>query len=101
MGLLRWGALIALVMFVAFTLYSAGTESFWGSIKKIWALRWGKQVTFDLYLGLLLFGAIVYFSERSAAVALAWLLPSLALGNIVPLLYFVLRFEHLVATFGG
>lgn len=98
---LRWAALIALMVFVGYTLYCARAESFWGSFRKIWALRWGKQVTFDLYLGLLLFGAIVYLNEGSLLLALAWIVPSLALGNLVPLLYFVVRFDLLVSHFAA
>lgn len=96
MSLPRWAALLALVAFVSYTLYCARTESFWGSIKKIWALRWGKQVTFDLYLGLFAFGAVVYLNEGSLPVGF---IPSLALGNIVPLLYLVVRFDVLAAHF--
>ncbi|MFL5320171.1 MAG: hypothetical protein ACJ790_10990 [Myxococcaceae bacterium] len=99
MSALRWVALTAWVAFAGYTLYCARTESFFGSIRKIWALRWGRQMTFDLYAGLLLFGVIVYLNEGSLLLALAWIVPSLALGNLVPLLYFVLRFDLLAAHF--
>lgn len=99
MPALRWVALIALLVFVGYTGWCARTESFSASVRKIWALRWGRQFTFDLYLGLALFGAVVHLNERSLPVTLAWFVPSLVLGNLVPLLYFVLRFDLLVAHF--
>ncbi|NBD08944.1 MULTISPECIES: hypothetical protein [Corallococcus] len=56
-------------------------------------------MTLDLYLGLFLFNFVIYLNEGSVLVAAAWLLPTLILGNIVPLIYFVVNFGSLVSHF--
>lgn len=96
---LRWLALALLILFSGYTVHASRTESFWRSLKSVLALRWGRQVTMDLYLGLFLFNFFVYLNEGSLALALAWLLPTLVLGNIVPLIYFVVNFDSLVSRF--
>lgn len=82
-----WGGVLA--AFVAFTVFCAVRENFWKSCGVIWGRLWGRQVTLDLYIGLLLFHYFVYLREGSAVVAGLWLLPSLVLGNIVPLIYLI------------
>lgn len=99
MEYIRWAALAALVFFSLYTVHAAGTESFWKSLKTVIALRWGKQVVADLYIGLLLFHFFVYFNEGSLLMTLAWLGPSLILGNLVTLVYFVVNFYSLLGLF--
>lgn len=96
---LRWLALVLLILFSGYTVHASRTESFWKSLKSVLALKWGRQVTMDLYLGLLLFHFFVYLNEGSIALALVWLVPTLVLGNIVPLIYFVVNFNSLVGHF--
>lgn len=100
MEAIRWIALVLLIFFSAYTIYASRTESFWRSLKTVMALKWGRQVVIDLYLGLLLFNFFVYLNEGSALAMLAWLLPTLILGNIVPLIYFVVSFQSLISHFG-
>lgn len=99
MELVRWLAVVVLVLFGGYTLYCWWTESFWKSLKIIWALKWGRQVTVDLYVGLLFFGFIVYMVEGSISIALAWILPALFVGNPITLIYFILNFDKIVAHF--
>lgn len=61
--------------------------------------KWGQQVIMDLYVGLFLFGFIIYLNEGSVWTALAWVVPAAILGNPVTLLYVILNFESLVAHF--
>ncbi|MFY2558323.1 hypothetical protein ACN469_11885 [Corallococcus terminator] len=96
---IRWLALALLTLFVGYTVHASRTESFWKSLKQVLALRWGRQVTMDLYLGLFLFNFFVYLNEGSVLVTAAWLVPTLVLGNIVPLIYFVVNFHSLVGHF--
>ncbi|WP_224371750.1 hypothetical protein [Hyalangium versicolor] len=99
MEFVRWTALALLVLFSGYTVYASRTENFWRSLRTVMALKWGRQVTADLYLGLLLFNFFIYLNEASILITIAWLIPTLILGNIVPLVYFVLHFESLVGRF--
>ena len=56
---------------------------------------WGITTLADLYLGIALFGVLVWRLERSAAKALLWLLPALLLGNVVPALYVLLNLARI------
>ena len=49
--------------------------------------------------GLLMFNFIVYLNEGSLLIMLAWLVPTMILGNIIPLIYFVVNFHSLVSHF--
>jgi hypothetical protein len=69
------------------------------SAKIVFALHWGRQVTIDLYIGLLLSCFFIYLNEASVAVTLLWLIPTLILGNIVPLIYFIINFDSLINHF--
>lgn len=93
---MRWIALTVLISFTAYTVRCSLRESIVKSARQILALRWGRQVTIDLYIGLLLFNYIIYLNERSLSAAFGWLVPSLFLGNIVPLVYFVIHYGTLV-----
>lgn len=99
MEYIRWAALAALILFSFYTVYATGAESFWKSLRTVIALRWGRQVVADLYIGLFLFHFFVYFNEGSLLMTLAWLVPSLILGNIVTLAYFVVNFYSLIEWF--
>lgn len=99
MQFVRYGALVLLVVFSVFTIYVSRAESFWKSLRIMWALKWGRQVTMDLYVGLFLFSFFIYMNENSLWVFIAWLLPMLIIGNPVTLLYFILNFESLAAHF--
>lgn len=99
MSVVRWSALLVLIVFSAYTIYVTKTESFFKSLKAVWKLKWGKQALFDLYVGLFLFNFIVFLNEDSGLVALTWLICSLILGNPVTLLYFVVNFDKLMSHF--
>lgn len=99
MEFLRWAALGILLLFSGYTIYVAKTESFWKSLRTVIALKWGKQVVMDLYVGLFLFGFFIYLVEGSLLVTLAWLVPALILGNPVTLLYFVVSFPAIMSHF--
>ena len=58
---------------------------------------WGIATTADLYLGICLFGIIVWRLERSAVTALVWMLPAIVLGNPVPALYVLLNLKRIPA----
>ncbi|NOK19676.1 hypothetical protein [Corallococcus carmarthensis] len=63
METIRWLALLMLILFAGYTVHASRTESFGKSVKTVLALKWGRQVTIDLYLGLFLFNFFVYLNE--------------------------------------
>ncbi len=58
---------------------------------------WGIATTADLYLGICLFGSIVWRLERSATKALLWTIPAFVLGNPVPAIYVLLNLKRIPA----
>ena len=96
---IRWLALVILILFSAYTLYAVRRENFWRSLAAVMALRWGRHVVADLYIGLMLFSFVVYLNEGSVWIMLLWLLPTLMLGNLVTLVYFVVSFQSLISHF--
>lgn len=99
MEYIRWAALAVLILFSGYTILATGKESFFRSFKTVIDLRWGRQMFADLFIGVLLFHFFVYFNEGSLLMTFAWLIPSLILGNIVTLIYFVLNFYSLIEWF--
>ena len=90
---------LVLIFFTGFTIFTIATESFFPACSEIWAFQWGKQLTVDLYIGLLLFVYIIYLFEKSVLKTVAWLVPTLILGNLIPLLYLVLNYKRVIKTF--
>jgi hypothetical protein len=99
MPAIRYLALIVWVAFSAYTIYCMRRENFWKSLRSVLALKWGRQVTLDLYIGLFIFSFFIYLNEGSFLIWLAWLIPTLVLGNLVPLLYLVIHFESIARHF--
>ena len=84
-----WLCLAVLVGFTGFTVYASLKEDFLKSHGAILKRLWGRQLVLDIYIGLLLFHLFVYAREESMLITLCWLVPSLVLGNIVPLIYMI------------
>ena len=99
MDLMRYVFLFMFVTFSAFTIYCILKENFWKSCRIIFAKKWGVQVTADLYIGLFIFLFFTYLNEGSLLITLLWAIPTLLLGNIVPLLYVFLNFGALFSHF--
>jgi len=99
MEIFRWIALLVFVVFGLYTLYLFKAENFWASVKAVAKYKWGQQVIMDLYVGLFLFGFIVYLNEASALIAVAWLAAFCKFGNPATLLYLILNFSSLVSHF--
>ena len=94
---LTWLALLA---FVAYSVFATFRENFFRSVRSIAALYWGRQIGADLYLGLYLALLIIFLNE-GAAVALLWLAPTLVYANLVILLYVAIHFDSLVTKLMG
>lgn len=92
---------VAFLGFTGYTIYCSLRENLFKSIAKMAELHWGRQVGIDLYLGLCLTLFVVYLNEGSLLVALLWLVPTLAFGNLATLLYFAIHYDSIVAKFLG
>lgn len=94
---LTWLALLA---FIAYSVFSTFRENFFRSVRSITALYWGRQIGADLYLGLYIALLIIFLNE-GLAVALLWLAPTLIYANLVILLYVAIHFDSLVTKLAG
>ena len=90
MFVLWWIVLAVFVAFSGFTLYCVWKENFFKFLTYVWQRLWGIQVTLDLFIGILLFHIFVYAREGLLTTVL-WLVPSLIFGNIVTLIYVLVR----------
>ena len=99
MGLAKIVVWLAFLLFTAYSIYCSGRENIFKTIKTMARLHWGRQIGTDLYLGLLLFLAVIYLHQGSVLVLAAWLIPVLLFANLATLLYVAIHFETLVARF--
>lgn len=65
----------------------------------IYDMAWGKVTLFDLYIGLFLFGAFVFYMETSKSVAFIWIIFILSLGNLVSLIYLFCKRKQIQILF--
>jgi len=87
-------ALLALVVWAAFAMPELhGT--FLDQLAVVTTLPWGIAGLADLYVGFFFFAVIVFLTERSWLIAVAWSLPIFLLGNIWAAVWLVIRLPHL------
>ncbi|MBX7220568.1 MAG: hypothetical protein K1Y36_11525 [Blastocatellia bacterium] len=85
--------------FTAYTVYCSQRENLLKTLQHMATLHWGRQVGLDLYLGLTLSLFMIALNEKSVWVALLWLPPVYAFGNLATLLYFAIHYDSVVAKF--
>lgn len=88
---------LALLGLIAWALFAKPDlhGSFVQQFSVVTALPWGVVSLADLFVGFLLFGILVFLTERSWIVAALWALPVFVLGNVWAALWFVIRLPHL------
>ena len=86
MGLAKIVVWLAFLLFTAYSIYCSGRENIFKTIRTMARLHWGRQIGTDLYLGLLLFLAVIYLHQGSVLVLAAWLIPVLLFANLATLL---------------
>jgi hypothetical protein len=96
---IKYIATLVLLLFTAYTVFCSRKESIVKSAKQVFSLHWGRQVTIDLYIGLFIFSFFIYLIEGDVLITFLWLVPTLILGNIVPLIYLIFNFDILIAHF--
>jgi hypothetical protein len=93
--LLVWAILIG---FIAYSLYCTKKENFFKTIPKLTPYFWFRQISLDLYLGLLVPLTII-FLDQGIVVMLIWLVPIILMANLATLLYIALNYQTLVSYF--
>ncbi len=91
---------LALLVFLAYSLYCTTRENFFRSVRTVTASLWGRQIVADLYLGILI-GLLIIVLNDGFLVAIVWLVPLLIYANLSMLLYVALHFDEIVAAFIG
>ena len=91
---------LALIVFLAYSIYCSFQENFFRSVRSIATLLWGRQIGADLYLGLFVALFIIFLNE-GVFVAFLWLVPILIYANLVVLLYIAINFESIVTKMLG
>ena len=76
--------------FAAFMIWAMTVGDFKAEMSQLLSLPWGMVVTLDVYIGLALFSAWMFYREEKSVVALLWTLALVIGGNIVTCAY-VLR----------
>ncbi|CAN5498479.1 hypothetical protein BH10PLA1_BH10PLA1_01840 [soil metagenome] len=67
--------------------YGFVVGDFFGEAKVLLPYPWFQMSMLDLYSGLSLFSCWIIFRERSLAVAIAWIVALILLGNLVTFAY--------------
>jgi len=91
---------IALLAFLAYSVYCNFRENFFRTLKTMVGLYWGRQIGTDLYLGLALALFIIFLND-GVWIALLWLVPVLIYANLAVLLYVAIHFDSIVAKLLG
>ena len=99
MTMIKYMILTAFVLFTLYTIYVTTRENLFKSVKRMFDFRWGRQIILDLYLGLFLFGFVVYLVEKTFLITLLWLSLAIIFGNIISLLYFASQFDRILVFF--
>lgn len=92
---------VAFAGFAAYTWAVSLRADLLAGVRQLAAMPWGRQVSLDLYVGLLLTMCLIAVHEGSGLVALLWLLPTLAFGNLATLLYVAIHYDSLIGRFLG
>lgn len=87
-----------LILFLAYSLYCHRKENFFKTIPKLTPYLWFRQISLDLYLGLLIPLTII-FLDQGFVVMLIWLVPIILMANLAVLLYIALNYQTLVSYF--
>ncbi|MEF8834050.1 MAG: hypothetical protein V5A42_04230 [Halofilum sp. (in: g-proteobacteria)] len=84
---LRILALLGCVVMIAMLVYAMSYGYAWQQVRAIGSIHWGQVVFVDLYLGFALFSAWIVWRQNVSAVAIAWIVALLLLGNLLACIY--------------
>ncbi|MCA9541720.1 MAG: hypothetical protein KC620_22640 [Myxococcales bacterium] len=92
------------VVWIGFLLYSvvASTKAnLFDTIREMSGDWWGRQIGTDLYIGITMFAALIYFNEGSPLTLLIWLAPLIIYANLTTLLYLAIHYDQIVDKLSG
>lgn len=89
---------LILIAFLAYSLYCNKKEHFFKTMSKLTPYLWFRQISLDLYLGLLIPLTII-FLDQGIVIMLIWLVPIILMANLAVLLYIALNYQTLVSYF--
>lgn len=90
---------LVLAVFLVYSLYCNSQENFFKTMRTITPYLWFRQVSIDLYIGLLVPLTLIYLNEGSLLVVAIWFIPILLMANLATLLYLALNYQSLVNHF--
>ncbi len=96
------GKPILWLILLAFLVYSwriGQREDFFKSVQRMWSNLWFRQISLDLYIGLLIPLFLIYLHSGSIVVLLLWFLPVLFFANLATLVFLALNYDALIAGF--
>jgi len=85
--------------FLAYTIYCSNQQSFLKSIPRITKEIWVRQISIDLYIGVMMAIFLIYLNEGSLVFVLLWLIPILMFANLAVLLYVAMNYASIVSHF--
>jgi hypothetical protein len=94
--LLFWAIYLS---FLAYSLYCHVNENFFKSVGAMTPRLWFRQISIDLYLGILIATTIIYLNEGSLFFLALWLVPLVLFANLATLLYLAMNYDSLIARF--
>lgn len=82
MRLTRTLAIIVTLAMAAAIVYGMINGDLAGDFQTLWEAPWGQVALVDLYLGLVIFGAWIWFRERGSRFVWLWFVALITLGNL-------------------
>ena len=92
---------LILIVFPIYTIRCSIAEEFFKSLKKVTAIKWGRQISIDLWIGQFLSLYVIYWHTGSWLTVALWLGPCILFGNLATLLYFAIHYDALVVAFSN
>lgn len=98
-----WRALFGAlgVGFAALIVWASMNANFGESFTAIAADPWGIVSLADLYLGFLIFAVFVFLVDGARPASFAWVIALMFLGNVLAVIWLVLRWPVLVRRLSG
>jgi hypothetical protein len=99
-----WGKPVIWFVFIGFLAYSAEAsrhDSLPDMLKAMLRRPWGRQIGLDLYIGLFLFGGLIWLVSGDWLALAVWLVALCVYGNLASLLWLVINYDLLVARLAG
>ena len=95
----KYFAWFLFLSFLGYTIYCGMKENFFKSLRRLYPILWARQITIDLYLGLVMSSYLIYLNEGSLFVLSLWLIPIALFANLATLLYVAMNYDSIIAHF--